>query len=73
MAAFRPRIGKHEMKGGHGIPRQQMFDDVGNFESQDASIRQIGLLDSSTSRAHPTEQTLDAEEVSVWILAGNSR
>ena len=39
MAAFRPGIGKHEMKRLHRIPRQQMFDDVGNFEPQDARIR----------------------------------
>ena len=73
VASFRPGIGKHEMKRFHGIPREQVLDDEGDFESQDAHVRQPGAFDSSAGCAHSTEQTLDPEEISVRVLAGKSR
>ena len=72
MTAFRPGIGKHEMKRRDGI-LWEVIDDVGDFESQDARVRQPSALDSSTSRAHSTDKSLDAEKISIWILAGKRR
>jgi hypothetical protein len=61
------------MKRLHGIPREQVLDDEANFESQDARVRQPRALDFPAGCAHSAEQTLDAEEISVWILAGKGR
>jgi len=39
MASLRPGIGKHEIKRSDGFLWQQVIDDVGDFEPQDARVR----------------------------------
>lgn len=73
VAAFRPRIGKHNVKRRDGILREQLLDGVGNLELQDARIVQPAALDFPTGRAHSTEQTLDPQEILRGIFGGKSR
>lgn len=71
MAPLRPWIGKHDIKRGDRINRQEPFDRVGNLEAQDAGIRQAGPLDFATRGPNAAEQALDSQEIIVRILCRN--
>lgn len=73
MAALRPGIGKHKVKRRNGSLRQQPLDGVGNVELQDACIPKLVLFDFPARAAHSASETLNAEEISVEIFAGEGR
>ena len=73
MTPLRPRIGKHQMKPGHGTGRQKMANSIGNFAAQDACVAQPVRGDFLAGTPDPSEETLNAEKISFRAGAGCRR
>jgi len=68
MPAFGPRIWKEHMESRNRTRRQELGDSVRVLHPENADVFQIRSRDLPTNTAYSTEQTFDAEEISIRIL-----
>ena len=71
MTSLRPGIGKEEIHGGHGFGRDEVFNSIGDFDSQQAQVCQVLAVRLLVCSSDANKLAVDADKVDFWMLAGS--
>ena len=63
MPFFRPRIGKQQVNNLGALQRQQIFDGIGSFHSQNPHVAQSAAHRFAARAPHPSKEPFDPEKV----------
>ena len=67
---LRPRIGEIDVQHRHRMRREQIFQEIGRFDTHAAQIRQSGATALAIQLAQSAQQAFDANEILFRVSPG---